>query len=323
VPASIVFQATGFDNNFPVFLDAPDRRVTEGDVIEFTVTATDVDGDPVVCGVRNLPGGAQFDSLSSRIFRWRTDLNSAGLYEVSFLARDGKGGIDEELVFIEVKNRNQVPVIVSRFPSTGLGAPAQSDTVIAFGAALQMRVEARDPDNDRLQYRWFLNGTYAGSATNTCLLRSNDFFNTVKVLVFDREDTTSTSWMIQVPVKSNDFDAAPAPNTFALLQNYPNPFSAAGTPAEGSRFAGNTTTQIRYALPQPAHVTLTIFNALGQEVRRLVDGQKLAGYHATLWDGRDQQGKSAPSGIYHYRLQAKNLSGASDFVATKKMVVAK
>jgi hypothetical protein len=194
--------------------------------------------------------------------------------------------------------------------------------VIAFGSALQMRIEARDPDNDPLQYRWFLNGTYAGSATNTFLLRSNDFFNTVKVLVCDRQDTISTAWTIQVPVKAKDFDAALTPNTFALQQNYPNPFSAAAAPAGASR-AENITTQIRYALPQPAYVTLTIFNALGQQVRRLVDGQQSAGYHVTAWNGRDQEGKSAPSGIYHYRLHAKNLAGAGDFVATRKMVVAK
>jgi lysophospholipase L1-like esterase len=206
-PSTIVFKATGFDNNFPIFEDAPDRSIKEGDAIEFAVIATDPDGDPLSYGAKNLPPGAQFDSLQSRIFRWRTDLNSGGHYEVSFLARDNKGGIDEELVIIDVKNRNQWPVILSRFP-VGRGIPTQQDTVIDRNASLLMRISAIDPDNDPLHYRWFLNGKYAGSATNTYLFHSSERFNTVEVLVFDQEDTASTSWMVQVPVKLNSFSAA-------------------------------------------------------------------------------------------------------------------
>jgi len=352
---------------------------------------------------------AQFDSLSSRIFRWRTDLNSAGHYEVSFLARDSKGGVDEELVIIEVKNRNQPPYIVSRFP-VGLGIPTQLDTVIDFNTALLMRVETRDPDKDELHYRWFLNGKFAGSTTNTFLLRSTERFNTVMVLVFDREDTVSTSWVIKVPVQLNSFSASlesdmttggkrvtlrwstgselnnigfnvirsrsssgryekinpqfisprsdgqyvfvdaaveaggryfyklqdidlqgnvnehgpvaievATPKAFVLRQNYPNPFWSEAT----SRLAGNPTTQIRYELPQPGHVTLFIYNALGQEVRRLVEQQQPAGYHQVTWNGRDRNGKPAPSGIYHYRLQVKNAAGRNDYVATMKMLMAK
>jgi flagellar hook assembly protein FlgD len=48
-----------------------------------------------------------------------------------------------------------------------------------------------------------------------------------------------------------------------------------------------------------------------------VDREQPAGYHLMTWNGRDQQGKPVPSGVYHYRLQA------GDYVATKKMVMAK
>jgi hypothetical protein len=109
-------------------------------------------------------------------------------------------------------------------------------------------------------------------------------------------------------VRSRQAPDAPAtemvlPKTYALQQNYPNPF--------------NPTTHIRYELPQATHVTLAIYNALGQEVHRLVDRHQSAGYHLVVWNGRDEQGKPMPSGIYHYRLQA------GDFVATKKMMMAK
>jgi hypothetical protein len=119
-----------------------------------------------------------------------------------------------------------------------------------------------------------------------------------------------------VPLKTPSAEIEmPAPKNFVLQQNYPNPFwSETASPAISR---GKTTTQIFYELPQTAHVTLTIYNALGQEVRKLVDGQHPPGYHFAVWNGRDHRGMPAPSGIYHYRLQA------GDFVTTKKMLITK
>jgi len=396
LPSTIVFKATGFDNNFPTFADAPDRRVTEGDVIEFAVSATDPDGDPLKYGAKNFPAGAEFDSLGTRVFRWATDPNSAGPYEVSFFARDNKGGVDEEVVSIEVKNRNQRPIIFSRIPVGNLPSKIDTTLDIVNGAGtMLMRVNATDPDGDALSYRWFVNGKFAGSATNTFFFKSADRFSTVDALVFDQDDTARTQWTVKVPVQLSSFSATlesdasaggkqvslrwstgsemnntgfnvirsrtsagryekinrelirprtdgqyvfvdleveagakyfyklqdidlqgnltehgpvtievASPQTYALQQNYPNPF--------------NPTTQIRYELPKSGQVSLIIYNSLGQEVRRLIDRIQAAGYHQITWNGRDQHGKPAPSGIYHYRLQV-----GDEVVATKKMLMAK
>ncbi len=83
--------------------------------------------------------------------------------------------------------------------------------------------------------------------------------------------------------------ANPVPATFALLQNYPNPF--------------NPSTVIEFRLPVRADVTLTIYNVLGQTVRVLFAGTLDEGQHTYEWDGRDQNGSTAQSGIYFYRLQ--------------------
>ncbi len=88
------------------------------------------------------------------------------------------------------------------------------------------------------------------------------------------------------------------PATYALSQNYPNPF--------------NPSTEIRYAVPAEAHVTLKIYNLLGQEVASLVDEVKEAGHHTVSWNAADQA-----SGVYFYSLQT------DDFSATKKMVFMK
>jgi hypothetical protein len=86
------------------------------------------------------------------------------------------------------------------------------------------------------------------------------------------------------------------PKTFVLHQNYPNPFYGAGSSLNK--------TEISYQLPVISHVELRIFNLLGAEVRRLVDGAQAAGTHKTFWEGRDERGGTLPAGIYFYRMEA-------------------
>ncbi len=98
------------------------------------------------------------------------------------------------------------------------------------------------------------------------------------------------------------------PQTFALEQNYPNPFARVnGTAA--------VATTIRYALPQPSHVTIRIYDVLGKLVRTLHEGAREAGFHRVQWDGRDAAGKQAAAGIYFYRMQA------GKFEAVKKILI--
>jgi hypothetical protein len=90
---------------------------------------------------------------------------------------------------------------------------------------------------------------------------------------------------------------------FELLQNYPNP--------------GNPSTMIQFKLPQSSRVVLKVINLLGQEVKTLVNEQKEAGSYSVMWDGRDNRGCTAPSGIYLYMLRT------DDKVLTKKLTLMK
>jgi hypothetical protein len=96
------------------------------------------------------------------------------------------------------------------------------------------------------------------------------------------------------------------PRRYALSQNYPNPF--------------NPETEIGYQIPDrkaPAHITLRVFNVLGQEVRALVNEVKKPGYYMVSWNGTDALGQEVPSGVYLYRLETV------EFVDTKKMILAR
>jgi len=99
------------------------------------------------------------------------------------------------------------------------------------------------------------------------------------------------------------------PTTYDLQQNYPNPF--------------NPSTTIMYALPRQSHVVLTIYNILGQEVVRLVDGVQEPGTKSVMWNGRNAAGSFVSSGVYFYRLVAS--SGESDerFAQVRRLVVLK
>jgi hypothetical protein len=81
---------------------------------------------------------------------------------------------------------------------------------------------------------------------------------------------------------------------FELFENYPNPF--------------NMSTTIRYRLDQQSAVHLAIFNLTGRMLRTLVDGEKAAGTHNITWDGKNDFGVSAPSGVYFYRLKGQGFS---------------
>ncbi len=80
------------------------------------------------------------------------------------------------------------------------------------------------------------------------------------------------------------------PARFVLHGNAPNPF--------------NPVTTIRFDLPERAHVRLLVYNVNGRLVRSLVDGDLTAGRHRIVWDGRDDSGRPAGSGVYLSRLEA-------------------
>lgn len=88
------------------------------------------------------------------------------------------------------------------------------------------------------------------------------------------------------------------PLQYALLPPYPNPF--------------NAVTTIKYALPEPAYVTLEIFNIAGQRIGIPVNETKDAGYYEYIWDA-----SNVPSGTYLYRLRANNFSQSGKVILLK------
>lgn len=93
-------------------------------------------------------------------------------------------------------------------------------------------------------------------------------------------------------------DGNSIPEKFSLSQNYPNPF--------------NPSTKIKYELPAANHVTLKVYDALGNEVASLVDKKLNAGKYEVNFNA----GKLS-SGVYFYKLTA------GDLIDTKSMILIK
>jgi endo-1,4-beta-xylanase len=88
------------------------------------------------------------------------------------------------------------------------------------------------------------------------------------------------------------------PESYSLSQNFPNPF--------------NQATTIAYSVPETGHISLTVYNILGEKVSTLFEGVQQPGYFTVTFDT-----DGLASGVYLYRLKAE------DFIETKKFILTK
>jgi subtilisin-like proprotein convertase family protein len=102
------------------------------------------------------------------------------------------------------------------------------------------------------------------------------------------------------------------PNNFSLEQNYPNPF--------------NPSTRIQYQVSSITHVTLKVYDILGNEIATLVNEEKPAGKYEVEFQAAVGNRQLA-SGIYFYQLLVSALQSkdgkAGEFIQTKKMILIK
>jgi hypothetical protein len=154
---------------------------------------------------------------------------------------------------------------------TAIGTPTSS-SFTDFGVMITGSGSGDD------EYRYYVSATDTGGEESS----SSNFVS-----------TWGTTPMLRGPTTS---EAPIVPEDFALGASYPNPVRTQAT--------------IRYALPEAAHVTLTVYDVMGREVKRLVQSAKAAGFHETQVDA-----STLPSGTYLYRLRA------GPFTQTQRMVV--
>ncbi|MCF7885077.1 MAG: cellulase family glycosylhydrolase [Candidatus Marinimicrobia bacterium] len=87
-------------------------------------------------------------------------------------------------------------------------------------------------------------------------------------------------------------DISPLQNYCFLSKNYPNPF--------------NPSTKIEYNIPNSSHVSLSIYDLLGNKVKTLVNKNLSSGHYEVCWHGTNQNEQNVSSGIYIYELITEN-----------------
>jgi minor extracellular serine protease Vpr len=90
---------------------------------------------------------------------------------------------------------------------------------------------------------------------------------------------------------------------YELFASYPNPF--------------NPSTTIAFQLKKGGKIDLAIFDVLGRRIRTIASDELPEGYHSMIWDGLDDHGRQASSGVYYARLAASGFSAANKLLMLK------
>jgi len=131
---------------------------------------------------------------------------------------------------------------------------------------------------------------------------TDDGFTTTENLLIT-SDNTELTVQIGVGVEVAIDDSGITPFEFALHQNYPNPF--------------NPETNIQIDVAEKSHVSLAIFNIMGQKVATLVNGNMDVGIYHIKWTGLSDQGNALPSGMYFYEMKTPAYHSVKKLVLVK------
>ncbi|MEK6906944.1 MAG: putative Ig domain-containing protein [Nanoarchaeota archaeon] len=105
-------------NNAPILNTIGNQQVNEGQLLQFTVTATDQNSDPLTLSATNLPTGATFtdNGNGNGVFNWQTNFNNAGTYVIRFITNDGSLQDFEDVTINVIDVTGGTPIITIQAP---------------------------------------------------------------------------------------------------------------------------------------------------------------------------------------------------------------
>ena len=272
----------------------------EGATLTWHVEVTGMGADvEVLDSEMMMMEGNMFESTSTSLYIKATDAGGDASVEVWAES----GGVESDRATIMFSR--QQPVELASFA----GALVDDRVVLNWTTASQTNNAGwrvlRSVDGETYeQVGEFVKGAGTSDALKDYAFRDGELPSAEKVFYvleqIDLDGTVRRSDRVEMLLGARFL--VPAPTQFAVGA-YPNPF--------------NPSTTLTYDLPSDEMVSIVIYDAIGQEVRRLVSAQRSAGRYTVQWDARDSQGHSVGSGVYIAKIEA------GSFSASQKMLLLK
>ena len=284
------------NNNPPIFNPIPDQTVKEGALLQFTVSATDPDGDALTYSASGLPTGANFDP-STQTFSWTPGFDQVGSYSVTFSVSDGKLS-DSKGISITVSD---VPLSITRLNNTpnpfspnGDGSKDNTQIAAIFNHAASWNLEIKNSvggvartftgKGDTASQTWDGKddgGNFVPDGSYTYILNGTDAGGSAA----SKSGTVTVDTV--KPILSEVSDG-------------PDPFH----PSQ------NEITTISYTLSEASYVNITIYNSSRKTVRNLLSTKLITTLvNKIAWDGKDNLKVVVSPGIYTYKVSVRDKAG--------------
>ena len=271
--------------NDPPTIVLPDSFTFDEDdelIVDFAPYIDDVDPDVLTLSATG--NDSIIVDITDFMVTFSAEPDWNGTETITFIVDDNvTRATAEDDVDVIVSPVNDEPVLISWIPEE-LEFTVIEDTIVTF------YIEVEDIDSE-LTYSWYVNLELQTEITenlNYEFTEPGDF--NVDAIASDGEFDVGQTWLVHV-LEGVVSDPVLIPQITKLQQNIPNPF--------------NPETTIHYSMKDAGRVKIEIFNIKGEKIRTLVDEYKNVGYHSTIWNGKDNSGKTVASGMYFYNMRTE------------------
>ncbi len=196
--------------------------------------------------------------------------------------------------FVMASNNNPLPVELTSFTAKYLS----SGVVLNWQTATEINNNKFEVERQINEGNWEVIGEVLGHGNSNTVIdytytdskTSTKGKYNYRLKQIDNDGTFKYTQVVNVTVGNLD--------SYELAQNYPNPF--------------NPSTNINFTMPKAGNVKIVLFNALGQEVATLFNGNKDAGFHTVQFNAN-----GLPSGIYFYQMTSEGFNQVKKMILTK------
>ncbi|MGE5179965.1 MAG: putative Ig domain-containing protein [Bacteroidota bacterium] len=345
--ATTVITVNAAGTNTPPVVTAPaTETVTQGNLLTFTVSATDVNADHVTLTASGLPSGASFtdNGNNTGTFLWTPSSGQSGTFTVTFTGNDGHGGSATATTVITVNTSGGGGTFTASAKLLGafnshrkflcfritpdnhtfdvrnvnLGSVTLSfnGQTLTGRTSLDWECEGEDDDSGDCGDCDSQNSTCPSDTTNCSVTLKTCFSMTALRTFFGTTDSIATNLMnvtFTGTLSTGGTFTATMGNVKVAGNNGNNGDNGKGHDkhalhAKATPNPLNPVTKLTFSLTKAGLVRVSVFDTRGRFVKTLFEGVRGAGDQSMIWDGSDANSHKVSSGVYIFRIEAPEAS---------------